>query len=305
MSREDTPPRRSALLSFKFLGTALVGSLVMALVSAFAPLPGQIAILGAFVSILAGLFLSYLEQDEEREQQRAELIEKLSVPLALAPDPDLYARYTAICRALTELARQADPVLRQIALLKLSSVAGQLGGLADGTVVFSATEGWRTVYEQLLRSPDIRQYRSIAWVRSKDYWQDQPGRQSMQVNFEAAHRGVLIERIVILRDELWPRSQALPAAEVLPWIEEQHNHGLWLSLVREADLESEPDLLADVGIYGQRAVGMQELDERSRTVRFTMLFDPQAVQQAEERWRRLALFGTSFRSLLDQPPAGG
>ena len=36
-----------------------------------------------------------------------------------------------------------------------------------------------------------------------------------------------------------------------------------------------PDLLADFGIYGDRAVGTQELDEQSRTVRFTLSFDPQ------------------------------
>src|SRR5207302_1566908 len=149
--------------------------------STFGPLSAQVALLGAFVSILGWLFLAYLEQDEERERQRAELLEKLSVPLALAPDPELYQRYSSICRGLTELAEQSDPVLRQIALLKLSSVVGQIGSLAGGTVVFAGTEGWRTVYEQLLRSPDIREYRSVAWVRSKDYWQDQPGRQSIQV----------------------------------------------------------------------------------------------------------------------------
>src|SRR5262245_50718422 len=220
MARERTPPRRSALLSFRFLGASLVGSLTMALVSAFAPPPAQVAVLGALVSILGGLFLAYLEQDEERGRRQAELVEKLSVPLALAPDPELYARYSALCRALTELAGQADPVLRGVALLKLSSLAGQLGELAGGTVVFAGTEGWRTVYEQLLGSPDIREYRSVAWVRSKDYWQDQPGRQSMRVNFEAAHRGVLVERVVVLRDELWPRGQALPSDELLPWVEE-------------------------------------------------------------------------------------
>src|SRR6516162_9524145 len=109
MSRTLDPQRRSVLLSFKFLGTALLGSLVMALVSALAPLPAQVAVLGAFVSILGGLFLSYLDQEDERERRRDEIVERLSVPLALAPDHELYQRYLAICRGLTELARQADP----------------------------------------------------------------------------------------------------------------------------------------------------------------------------------------------------
>lgn len=76
MPNDYPPPRRSALLSFRFLGTALASSLVMALVCAFGPLPAQIAILGAFISILGDLFLSYLAQDDQREPQRAEVIER-------------------------------------------------------------------------------------------------------------------------------------------------------------------------------------------------------------------------------------
>jgi hypothetical protein len=302
MSHDDDPPRRSALLTFRFLGTAMAGSLVMALVCAFGPLPAQIAILGAFVSILGGLFLSYLAQHDERERQRAEVIERLAVPLSLAPDRELYAKYKAICQALTDLAANADPIFRQTALVKLASVVSQVELLAGGTIVFSMTESWRTVYEQLLRSPDIRKYRSVAWVKTADYWQDPPGRQSMQVNFEAAHRGVHIERIVILPHGLWPQGQLLPTNAILPWIEEQHNHGLWVTLVREAELAREPDLLCDFGIYGDRAVGVQELDAPARTLRFTLDFSPEAVRLAEDRWRRVSLYATSFRSLLDQLP---
>jgi hypothetical protein len=122
----------------------------------------------------------------------------------------------------------------------------------------------------------------------------------MQVNFEAAHRGVLIERVLVNSDELWPRGAPLPQDALLPWIREQHNHGLWLTLAREADLVHEPELLCDMGIYGERAVGVQELDERSRTVRFTLSFDPHGVRLARDRWQRLALYAMSFRRLLDQ-----
>jgi hypothetical protein len=304
MPRENKQPRRSAILSFRFLGTALAGSLVMALVSIFAPPAAQIAVLGAFVSILGGLFLSYLAQDDQREKQRSESIEHLSVPLALAPDRELYERYLAICHGLTELTGNDDPILRQIALLKLTSIVGQIEAVAGGTVVFSQTESWRTVYEQLLRSKDVREYRSVAWVKTPDYWQDAPGRQSMQVNFEAVHRGMLIERVIILPDKLWPREQLLPLSDILPWIEEQHNHGLWITVVRTSELSREPDLLCDFGIYGHRGVGVQEIDEHSRTLRFTLEFSPQAVQMAEDRWRRIGLYAVSLRSLLDRLPPG-
>jgi hypothetical protein len=304
--RTALPPHRSVLWSFKFVSTAAIGSLVMALVSALGPVPAQLGLLGALISILAGLFLSFLEQDDQRERQRAHIIEKLALPLAIAPDPELYGQYLAICRGLTELAGKGNPILREIALLKLASVSGQIGSLAGGTVVFAATESWRTVYEKLLRSPDVREYRSIAWVKTRDYWQDPPGRQSMQVNFEVLHeQGVLIERLVVIRDNLWPEDQALPPQPLLTWIQEQHNNGLWIMLVRESVLEQEPDLLIDMGIYGAAAVGVQELDERSRTTRFTLDFGPEAVRLARDRWQRALLYAAPFNDILDRLPRNG
>src|SRR4051812_36635000 len=178
----DEHPRanRPALLSFKFGGTALAGSLAMALVTAFAPQPVQIAALGSCVSVLAGLFVAYLEQEEYRERRRAELLERLRVPVALAPDHELFDQYCVISEALSELARQADPVLREVALLKLASLSGEVRSLARGTVMFTATETWRTVYERLLGQPGLGEYLSVAWVKTRDYWQDRPGRQSMR-----------------------------------------------------------------------------------------------------------------------------
>ncbi|MBX9626516.1 MAG: hypothetical protein K2X82_22135 [Gemmataceae bacterium] len=275
----------------------------MALVATFAPLPAQLAVLGAFISILGGLFVSYLEQEESRDRRRNEVIERLAVPLALAPEEDFYPLYLAYCRALTTLAEQTDPLLREIAALKLASVNAQIESLAAGAVVFAGTETWRAVYEQLLAGGSVREYRSVAWVRSPNYWQDAPGRQSMRANFEAVHRRVLIERIAILPDADWPTDTGLPADPILSWLQEQHDHGLHLVLVRESALRGEPDLLADFGIYGDRAVGTQELDEHSRTVRFTLSFDPQAVRLADDRWRRLSIFGIPFQSLLATPPA--
>ncbi len=275
----------------------------MALVATFAPLPAQLAVLGAFISVLGGLFVSYLEQEESRDRRRNEVIERLAVPFALAPEEDLYPLYLAYCRALTTLAEQTDPLLREIAALKLASVNAQINTIAAGTVVFAGTETWRAVYEQLLAGGSVREYRSVAWVRSANYWQDAPGRQSMRANFEAVHRRMLIERIAILPDALWPNDNELPADAIRVWLQEQHDHGLHLVLVRESALHGEPDLLADFGIYGDRAVGTQELDEQSRTVRFTLSFDPQSVRLADDRWRRLSIFGIPYQSLLATPSA--
>lgn len=296
----NVPTQRSVLLSFRFLGTALVGSLTMALVSTFASVPAQVAVLGACVSILAGLFVAYVEQEEQRESRRAALLERLQIPVALAPEHDLFDLYSSFAHSLGELAKQPDPVLRQFAILKLSSVAEQVRALADGKISFSSTETWRTVYEQLLQSPGLRLYRSAAWVKTADYWQDQPGRQSMRLNYTMAGQGLAIERIIILREALWPQGEKLPAPSIRGWIEEQHERGIRLSLVREIELMSEPDLLSDFGIYDERATGVQELDELSRTLRFTLSFDRPSVRLAQDRWSRLSLYATSYEELLNR-----
>lgn len=303
MKQRPFPHRRkSVLLSFKFLGIATIGSLSVSLVCAFAALPAQIAVLGMLVSVLAGLLISFVGQEDERERRQTELVERLTVPLELAPEHDLFDQYTRFCAALADLSERTDPILREFAVLKLASVIEQVERLAQGVIVFSGTETWRAVYEQILKSPDITKYYSVAWVKTRDYWQDQPGRQSMLANFEAAHRGTLIERTVLLRDDLWPKDQLLPSDEIRPWIAEQHNHGLWVTLVRESAIASEPDLLADVGIYGNRAIGIQELDERCRTIRFVLDFNEQNVRLAKDRWRRLSVYAISYRDLLDQLP---
>jgi hypothetical protein len=276
----------------------------MAFAVEFGPTTVQIGILGTLVSTLAGLFFSYMEQDEERERRQTELLTRLSVPVALAADRELYTEYIGICDALSELAMQTDPILREIAALKAASMRQEITSLADGTVIFSGTETWRTVYEKLLLGAEITEYQSVAWVRTKEYWQDAPGRQSMEVNFEAVRRGVLIERTVILRDDLWAEGHSVPTGLIGAWIEAQHNHGFWICLVRESQLAGEPDLLCDIGIYGNRAVGTQELDDRSRTVRFTLQFDPEGIRSAQERWRRLQLFSVSYRELLDRLDRG-
>ncbi|AMV24211.1 hypothetical protein VT84_07425 [Gemmata sp. SH-PL17] len=297
MSREEPPRRRSALLSFRFLFSAAFGSVLMGLVAALGPPPAQLATLGCLVSVVGGLFLAYLGQEEERERRRNATVEGLSVPLALASDPDVFRVYRSLCDGLLAVARLPDGILRDAAVQKLESVAAQVAELGEGRVVFALTEGWRTVYERLLLSPALKSYRSVAWVRTKDYWQDAPGRQSTRANFEAVAHGVIVERIVILPGALWPSRAPVPEAGIYPWLAEQHGRGVRLWIVREAEISREPDLLCDTGIYGTRAVGVQEQDESSRTLKFTLDLDAQRVREAEERWNRLLLYATEFHRL--------
>ena len=145
----------------------------------------------------------------------------------------------------------------------------------------------------------VKSYYSVAWVRNNEYWNDVPGRQSMRFNYELIDRGFRIERVHILPDELWPFEEKLPTGGILEWLVEQQGRGIAVSLVRESDLAGEPDLLADFAIYGDRAIGIQELDERSHTLRFILSFDQPSIRHTLARWERLALFARSFQNLID------
>lgn len=194
----------------------------------------------------------------------------------------------------------ADPIHRDFVELLLGRVTKELAELIQGRIEFSSTESWRSVYEKVLRSPDVNEYRSAAWVKTSDYWQDLPAQQSMKLNFELIDRGVRVERILIMGWHLWPPEARLPSSLVRRWIDDQHYRGIAISLVRENELLNEPDLLRDFGIYGHRATGEQELDEQSRTIRFILNFDQPSIRAAIDRWERLRLFSRPYSELLDQ-----
>jgi hypothetical protein len=206
--------------------------------------------------------------------------------------------------SLCQLADQNDEILRDAAAIRLAAFQEDLRNLAGGRVVFAGTEAWRTAYECVLRTPGLRRYLSVAWLRNEDYWRDAPGRHSMQLNYDLIQLGVCIERTLILNDFFWPASATLPAKVICQWIEEQYKRGIVIRLVRESEIENEPELLCDFGIYGHRATGQLELDEQCRGERFTLDFTSQGMNLFEERWRRLLLFAVSFRELLNRKARG-
>lgn len=274
----------------------LLSSAAMVLLAVFSNPSVQIAAMGVLVAVGVGV----LWEVHRYWRQWRKSIGLLDTPLFLAHDADFFEHYQEISRSLLRMTQKPDEIYRRTVLQKLAQISEQITGLAAGTIVYEGTETWRIAYEKLLRSPGLHLYRSVAWVKSPQYWQDGPGLQSMQLNYELHDGGRLnIERIAILADEVWPDDEPLPTSPISEWIHEQHSHGIWTKLVRKSALKSEPDLLADMGIYGSRAVGTQELDDRCRTVRFTLTFDFDAVAAAEERWRRLSVYATSYRDLLD------
>jgi hypothetical protein len=87
---------------------------------------------------------------------------------------------------------------------------------------------------------------------------------------------------------------------VRQWLHEQFVRGIDLRYVRMSELTHEADLLVDSGLYGSRALGVQQLDEHGQTERFTLVFDLQAVVEAEACWSRLAVYAESWKSYLDR-----
>ena len=297
---EERPPRKSVLLSFRFLTVSVIGSFAMAITSVYADLPALVALLGALVSILAGLALEAIHQAETHNNRQNKWFAQLQVPVLLASDANLTERYVELSEALARLSKCDDEVLREVALIRLAVLTNELTAISTGSVVFDSTETWRTVYEKLLRADDVSEYLSVAWVRTADYWQDTPGRQSTELNLQRAHEGLLIERLAIVNDTIWPPEAALPDEPIRRWLLDQHEHGMRILLVRESQLKLEPELIVDYGIYGNRAVGYQELDDQSRTKRFTLRFDHEEIQLAKDRWQRLKLYAIPLWKILDR-----
>lgn len=285
--RMPTPVAMLTSLSF---GLMVVASLIL-------PLSELTGLIGVLVCGVLGLMLALWK----RLSQQATSLSTLETPFRLASDFEMFVRYEQLAASLLAISAQSDNIYRAAALEHLDDLVRQTHRVAQGTFVFEGTETWRLIYERLLRSPGLHCYRSVACVRSLHYWQDEPGRKSLAVNFEMVEsRRLTIERIVIIDDELWPARETWPVESLRQWLHEQFVRGIDLFYVRESELRHEPDLLTDCGLYGSRAYGVQQLDDRGQTERFTLFFDLQAVQAAEARWCRLAVYAESWKNYLDR-----
>ena len=285
--------RASGWLPFAATGCACIAIFFSWL---FLSLGTLVAVVGFLVSILLGLVIANSLRKPTGSQSSP-----LETPFLLAHDAEVFERYQSAGDSLLSISRQRDSIFRSIALEHLDELVRQATNIADGTFVFEGTEAWRIVYERLLRSPGLHLYRSVAWIKNANYWQDEPGRKSMAVNFELHEAERLnVERIAIIADELWPTAEVWPVEPIRQWLHEQHARGVWIKFVRESALEKEPELVADIGIYGSRAFGIQELDEQCRTVRFTLTFDATRVSDVEARWDKLAVYAESFATYLDR-----
>ena len=283
--------------SVRPVAITIAAATLILIASGFLPTSGLLALIGLVVCALLGISVSLLLRDNGAACQT----ESLQMLFSLAHDVEFSARHEEILADLLEMAEQRDPVYREYVLQRLSDVQSQTQSLAEGRIEFKTTESWRIAYEQLLRSPGLYQYRSVAHVETPHYWQDGPGWLSTQLNLELQDAGTLqIKRMAIIAEHLWPGTETHPVEPIHRWIDEQARHGIAVGLIRESTLKLEPQLIADIGIYGHRAVGRQLLDAAGRTTRFVLSFNEEEVSQAEQLWERLAVYALPYRKALDR-----
>jgi hypothetical protein len=223
----------------------------------------------------------------------------VSLPFSIAHDAEVVDLLQSLGFALRDVSANLDPIYRELALDRVRQLSQEATAVGRGIVTFHGTEAWRSAYEKLLRSRGLYRYRSVAYIHTPAYWQDEPGRQSMRVNYEMVSAGLMIERITVIADELWPVSERLPIDPIGSWLDEQARCGVQLRLVRASRVDD--DLRTDFGLYGNRAVGRQELDDQSHTTRFTLSFDFAELLAAESRWERLEIYATTLAETLDRP----
>ena len=297
------PPRKRSPNLFRThssLECGIAGGIVFLSIASLTSESAQITLLGSLFSFFAVYLILRLHEDRQDRGRWEEVLNTLPVPFALATEPGFFKEYVKIAEAMTNIARHNDLLFHDLSRSRLEAIADEVATLAKGQVVFDATETWRAAYQRVLETMRVKTYYSVAWVRTDNYWNDAPGRQSMRFNYELISRGFRIERVHILPDELWPFDEKLPTGGILEWLVEQAGRGIIVSLVRESDLANESDLLRDFAIYGDRAMGIQELDEQSHTVRFILSFDQPSIRHALARWERLTLFSNSFQNLMDR-----
>lgn len=281
--------------------TSVLIGLPLTIVGVSLYMTGSLGALLLFTFLIGAITLAICIQLLVRPSEQTHLPESLSRWLRISRDERISAIHDQISEALESTASNSDTIFRELADSRLNSMADQFDTLAKGTIEYASTESWRVAYEQLLRSPGLHLYRSVAHVETAHYWQDGPGQQSTRLNLELHDdRTVSIERIAIIADHLWPGDASFPVEPIHQWLDKQQRRGIWLRLVRESVVQSEPDLLADFGIYGSRAVGVQLADPAGRTLRFQLSFDFDKVQQAEAIWERLAVYATPYRELLER-----
>jgi hypothetical protein len=300
MPRQANKFRHFRLLSARFLGPAVLGSGLMIFAALFEATGIQLAALGCLVSVASGVALAYLSRGRDRTIE----VERPAIPPVLANRSELARLYEAVSDALLAVAGQSDGNRKEVTIQKLIALGVQFQAIASGAGTLSRRECWYVAHDAVLTIPDLREYRAVVRVGTTECAHDPAIQESLRATFAAAHRGVLVERILVLPDVFWPVGRLLPTDDIFPWIDEQQTHGLRVILLREGELPAELRVSTDTCVFDDWAVGTRELDTHAQTIRVALDFAPDTVRAAIDRLDRLSHIGIPFGDLLDRAGSG-
>ena len=287
--------KHSIIFDKWFLSASLLGTLVMGLLSAYGTLTVQIAMVGTLVSIMAGVSLSVMQEIERFSRESNAALTDMRLILPLTADSTLRSSYDEFIGALQVVNDSHNALFRTLGRERVASLSHDFRNLSHRRLVYVGTEAWRSAYAEVLRHSALTDYRSVAWVRSDNYWQDQPGLQSLRINCELAARGINVTRIIVHRRREPTECSRWAPSRITAWMKMQLKAGIRLLYIDEQVLLHEKDLLADFGIYGSIAVGILDADDTSsRTLQFRLSFDPMDLEIHREKWERLLLYATEW-----------
>lgn len=268
----------------------------MALAYSFGTLTIQISLVGSFVSLLAGILLALMKEVESTARHVHLALSGLTASRSVMSVRELRAAWEVIASAMQNVAESESTLFRQLATERIRAMHREAERMSNSELMYVSTEAWRHAYADVLNQEDVKEYRSVAWIRSLNYWQDQPGQQSLNLNYELVSRGMSVTRLIILRSSEVCGENGTILQPIRDWIENQHEAGIRILLVPEESLDNEKGLLIDVGLYGSTAVGILDANQASETICFRLSFDEQDVRQYLEKWERLLLFAREWRS---------
>jgi len=250
---------------------------VLALAFTLGSITVQLAAIGSLLAALLALLVAVFDQVERR------LAIEEDIGVVLHENPALLRFYEETADNLSQVFAYPDADFRQLATGKVSEFIHSLQTeWKEGTISY-AGELWFSAYQEIQQSPEVLDYWSISWIRSKEYWQDPAGRSRFRQNCEDARNGrKKIHRIFILSERV----------ENDPDVKKFINDHVSLSdgkIIVDVAFEREvpSELLFDVGIYGRKATGYQETNEQSRTVRFHLHFSEAEIEKARTIFRNL------------------
>jgi len=180
--------------------------------------------------------------------------------------------------------KRKDPLYQEMFRKKVRELLRQLADASRGCIEYAGGETWRKEWQLLLGHKRGTKYLSVAWVKSPEYWSDPAGQESFAFCRTAS---LDTTRIYVLRDPCHDDP------EVCRMVLDDYGSKVKVFVVLEDVVKaSDEQLLADFGVYGTRAVGYQDLDDRCRTRTFKFYFDEEQCEAARERFNGLKLYAT-------------